>query len=258
MYSGKYGLDDRAFYSDEDERETMTGLDLNRNLSRQSSIDSLTIDQDLYASDLPSDDLDKLSTCLSEASSDTNEQKQTSVFSDVLQAQLALWTLIGSIFYTYAWQQHRKKFLFSLFVVVPPVVVVCCTISSMLTVIVIMGRFFSNPVRFEDMLKYKATTTNDARTPRRRRSTSTNTIYSSASGRSSSCEELPKPVCRKHSTSHGSYNSLNQISIRSTSPTSIYSNGSTNGRCGPSPSQKFSYTFTHCSGGAEENATWIF
>lgn len=39
-------------------------------------------------------------------------------------------------------------------------VIVCFTISSMLTMIVIMGRFFSSPVRFEDMLKYKATTSN--------------------------------------------------------------------------------------------------
>ncbi|CAD5215143.1 unnamed protein product [Bursaphelenchus xylophilus] len=224
------------------------GREINPALSSYSSMDSL---HDPYCSDVPSEDLDKLSTCLSEASSDSNERKETSVFTDILQAQLALWTLFGSIFYTYAWQQHRKKFLFSLFVVVPPVALVCCTISSMLTCIVILGRVFSSPVRFEDMLNYKSTemTENGIR----RRSNSINSLNSLASGRSSSCEELPKPVCRKHSNTYGSYNSLNQISLRSTSP-SMYSNGSVNGRCGPSPSHKLSYTFAHCSGGADEVA----
>lgn len=51
-----------------------------------------------------------------QASSDhSNESgKRPSIFREILQAQLALWTLIGSIFYSYAWVQHRKKFIFSL------------------------------------------------------------------------------------------------------------------------------------------------
>jgi len=134
------------------EDEEFSARSLDKILSRYSSLDSL--DQSVY--DAHSEDLDKLSVCLSEASSD-NEDKRASLFGELLQAQLALWTLIGSIFFSYVWQQHRKKFLFSLFVVVPPVIILCITISSLLTAIVILGRIFSTPLRFEDILKFGGT-----------------------------------------------------------------------------------------------------
>jgi len=203
---------------------------------------SISLDQDEYYSD--ADDLDRLSMCLSEASSESSDGKRTSLFHDLLNAQLALWTLIGSIFYSYAWQQHRKKFLLTLFVVVPPVLIVCCTISSLLTAIVILGRIFSTPLRFEDMLNFGAT------------EDSYNEVVdninrqwaSSISVRSMSEEtlprELPKPMCRKHSTSNGS---LHQVTMRSASPNSF------NGSNGRSP-HRLSYQFSHSIGGGAEES----
>ncbi|VDM46454.1 unnamed protein product [Toxocara canis] len=82
---------------------------------------------------------------------------------------MALWTLVFSILYSYAWQQHRKKFLLSLFFVVP---------------------------------------TGQTSYPRRYRSYSGNSCRSSLSMRSASIEDiqLPVPLCRRHS-SNGSINS---------------------------------------------------
>ncbi|KAI6197053.1 hypothetical protein M3Y94_01179400 [Aphelenchoides besseyi] len=212
-------------------------------LSNYSSIESLTaaLDQDAYASDAQSEDLDKLSLCLSEASSESNDGKRHSLFGEVIQAQLALWTLIGSILYSYAWQQHRKKFLLSLFIVVPTVVVVCCTMSWLLTAIVIMSRMFSTSLCFEDILKSGETRgyDDDDETQERWRTSSVNSCMSLMSNRSSSGEDLPKPMCRKHSSSNAS---LNQISLRAISPSST--NGSIR-----SPSHRLSYTFAHCAGG---------
>ncbi|KAI6194470.1 hypothetical protein M3Y96_01128300 [Aphelenchoides besseyi] len=284
---------------------------LDKHLSNYSSIESLTaaLDQDAYASDAQSEDLDKLSLCLSEvgvkysfavkvgnkklekvpqspkftevliayfvedtiklptfspkmevdyfepsdafgfnevvniakASSESNEGKRHSLFGEVIQAQLALWTLIGSILYSYAWQQHRKKFLLSLFIVIPTVVVVCCTMSWLLTAIVIMSRMFSTSICFEDILKSGETRgyDDDDETQQRWRTSSVNSCMSLMSNRSSSGEDLPKPMCRKHSSSNGS---LNQISLRAVSPSST--NGSIR-----SPSHRLSYTFAHCAGG---------
>jgi len=207
-------------------------------VSSVSSIDTIDQTEEAYLSDCPSDDLDKLSMCLSEASSE-DVDKKSSMFSDIVQAQLALWTLIGSIFYSYAWQQHRKKFLFSLFVMVPMITIVCCTLSSLLTAIVIIGRVFSTPVRFQDVFKMGANPDDEDKTRPgavgkhgsiRRRSTSGNSVHSSMSGRSTSCEELPKPVCRKHSTSNGS--SLNLVCGTPTMYSSF--NGGLNGFSGSS------------------------
>ncbi|KAL7072642.1 hypothetical protein ACQ4LE_007830 [Meloidogyne hapla] len=160
-----------------------------------------------------SEELDKLSMCLSEASSSENNggRQRQSLLADIIQAQLALWTLIITIFYSYAWQNHRKKFLLSVFVVLPTAMVVCCTLSSMLTVIVILGRFFSSPVRFQDILHVDgANDDNDGSVSTaggnggggiRRRATSVSSCHSCGSikGFNFSCDELPKPMCRKHS-----------------------------------------------------------
>uniref|UniRef100_A0A914N4I1 Transmembrane protein n=1 Tax=Meloidogyne incognita TaxID=6306 RepID=A0A914N4I1_MELIC len=164
-----------------------------------------------------SEELDKLSMCLSEASSSENNggRQRQSLLADIVQAQLALWTLIITIFYSYAWQNHRKKFLLSVFVVLPTAMVVCCTLSSMLTVIVILGRFFSSPVRFQDILHVdggnddndgSVSTTgggNGGGGGIRRRTTSVSSCHScggsSIKGFTFSCDELPKPMCRKHS-----------------------------------------------------------
>ncbi|KAL3116198.1 hypothetical protein niasHT_002322 [Heterodera trifolii] len=175
-----------------------------------------------------SDELDKLSTCLSEASSETQERRRPSLISDIVQAQLALWTLVLTVFYSYAWQQHRKKFLLSLFVVVPPVFLLICTLSSLLTAIVILGRIFSSPVRFHDILRvddgaleeseggsatgggFGSFGNGDGAMRRRTASGSLSTSCQSCGGGSvgrslsMSCEELPKPMCRKHSTNGSS------------------------------------------------------
>ncbi|KAI6183967.1 hypothetical protein M3Y97_00545600 [Aphelenchoides bicaudatus] len=222
------------------EDEHIDARSLNKILSRYSSIESL--DQ-AYNSD---HELDKLSVCLSEASSDhSNESgKRPSLFREVIQAQLALWTLIGSIFYSYAWQQHRKKFLLTLFVVVPPVIIFCITISSLLTTIVIIGRIFSTPFSFKDVIQFgggEEETDENQAAVRHFRTLSVNSYQSSVSGNSINDDFLPRPVCRKHSTSNGS---LNQISNGTASPTSY------NGINGKSPpSHRLSYTFSHTNGG---------
>lgn len=166
-----------------------------------------------------SDELDKLSMCLSEASSENNtDRRKQSLLSDIVQAQLALWTLVITVFYSYAWQQHRKKFLVSLFVVVPPVLLICCTLSSLLTAIVILGRLFSTPLRFQDILRMDGEMEESDGSAGgygsiggsggsggglRRRTMSGASCHSCGGsvgrGLSVSCEELPKPMCRKHS-----------------------------------------------------------
>ncbi|KAF7640329.1 hypothetical protein Mgra_00000150 [Meloidogyne graminicola] len=174
-----------------------------------------------------SEELDKLSMCLSEASSSENNgsRQRQSLLADIVQAQLALWTLIITIFYSYAWQNHRKKFLLSVFVVLPTAMVICCALSSMLTIIVVLGRFFSSPVRFQDILHVDGggDDNNDGSISTtigtigggggnsgviRHRTTSLSSCHScgvggggggSIKGFSFSCDELPKPMCRKHS-----------------------------------------------------------
>uniref|UniRef100_A0A915NQN9 Uncharacterized protein n=1 Tax=Meloidogyne floridensis TaxID=298350 RepID=A0A915NQN9_9BILA len=133
---------------------------------------------------------------LNNASSSENNggRQRQSLLADIVQAQLALWTL---------------------FVVLPTAMVVCCTLSSMLTVIVILGRFFSSPVRFQDILHVdggnddndgSVSTTgggNGGGGGIRRRTTSVSSCHScggsSIKGFTFSCDELPKPMCRKHS-----------------------------------------------------------
>lgn len=232
-------------------------------VSSVSSIDSIEVDQmEAYVSDCTSDDLDKLSMCLSEVSSENPDGRKPSLFSDIVQAQLALWTLIFSIFYSYAWQQHRKKFLFSLFFVVPPVILVCCTISSLLTTIVILGRIFSTPLRFQDMFKFGKADEDEVRTNlgstyggsgslRRRRSMSGNSCHSSASNRSSSCEELPKPTCRKHSTSYYTGSTMSLVCGTPTSPPS--GNGFVNGFTTSHNGYSGSYNGLHSHNGLNYN-----
>lgn len=192
------------------ENDSELDCGVNPELRRQwstSSFDSVD-PETLVLEHLASEDLDKLSTCLSEASSDTSETRSTSVFYDVVQAQLALWTLIFSILYSYAWQQHRKKFLLSLFFVVPLVFTACCGISALLTAIVILGRFFSTPiVGGNDLLKFgQDPDTEQVSFHRRHRSSSGASYRSALSMNSVKSEELPIPVCRRHSSSNGSLN----------------------------------------------------
>uniref|UniRef100_A0A915DJT0 Uncharacterized protein n=1 Tax=Ditylenchus dipsaci TaxID=166011 RepID=A0A915DJT0_9BILA len=259
---------------------TLQGAERIGKVSSISSIDSIDPDQEAYFSDCPSEtDLDRLSMCLSEVSSDAADRKKPSLFSDIIQAQLALWTLIFSIFYSYAWQQHRKKFLLSLFFVVPPVILVCCTISSLLTTIVILGRVFSAPLSIQQMFRMGKPDEDEVQTNlgsnyggsgnlRRKRSMSGNSCHSTNSNRSSSCEELPKPVCRKHSTSQHGGSSLSLVCGTPTSPLGngfangftashngfghSYSNG-LNSRSlsvsGTAP--KLSYQYSHSAGGGD-------
>uniref|UniRef100_A0A0M3IUF9 Transmembrane protein n=1 Tax=Ascaris lumbricoides TaxID=6252 RepID=A0A0M3IUF9_ASCLU len=146
---------------------------------------------------------------LVKASSEPNDVTRGSLLYDIIQAQLALWTLVFSILYSYAWQQHRKKFIFSLFFIVPTVFTVCCAISALLTVIVILGRLFSTPIGYTELLKYgEDPTTGQTTYPRRHRSYSGTSCRSSMSVRSALSVEdvqLPVPLCRRHS-SNGSIN----------------------------------------------------
>ncbi|KAK0396066.1 hypothetical protein QR680_001550 [Steinernema hermaphroditum] len=204
-----------------------------KKISSCSSIGSL--DEEIASSDYYSDDLDKLSMCLSEAESSEsgNEPKQNALLYDIFQANLALWTLVFSITYSYAWQQHRKKFLFSMVVVIPSVFLFACGLSVLMSFIVVCGRFLSTPFGLDHIIG--GCTGEDETFGIRRRTASGNSCRSTFSLRSSSLEELPKPLCRRHSSS-GSLA------------------GSVNGSRPPSRLRKFSYSYSHCSGGGDEFA----
>uniref|UniRef100_A0A0N4ZCQ8 Transmembrane protein n=1 Tax=Parastrongyloides trichosuri TaxID=131310 RepID=A0A0N4ZCQ8_PARTI len=189
-----------------------------------------------------SDELDKLSMCLSEASSEQEQKKKTSLASDIIQAQLALWTLVFSIFYSYAWQQHRKKFLMTIIFVVPTVVIVCCGISILLTNIIILGRLFTNTLSFEDILnnhRNELIEEEKCKEVKRKRTYSVDSCNSSVSSYASINTErdsLPTPSCIKHS----SLTSLNYgpgTNSMDKNPSYYSNNGTT--------SRKLSYTATH-------------
>ncbi|MFH4975226.1 hypothetical protein AB6A40_001935 [Gnathostoma spinigerum] len=166
---------------------------------------------------ISSEELDKLSTCLSEASSDPSDIPRNSLLYDIIQAQLALWTLIFSIVYSHAWQQHRKKFLLSMIFVIPAVITVCCGISAMLTVIVVLGRLFCAPIGISNLFKSPSDSNADHIVyPRRRRAHSN----ASANSNSSVCsagshEELPTFLCRQYS----SQESMNALKSGEVTPT---------------------------------------
>uniref|UniRef100_A0A0K0EWX8 Transmembrane protein n=1 Tax=Strongyloides venezuelensis TaxID=75913 RepID=A0A0K0EWX8_STRVS len=199
-----------------------------------------------------SDELDKLSLCLSEASSEQETKKKASLCSDIIQAQLALWTLVFSIFYSYAWQQHRKKFLMTIIFVVPTVIFVCCGISILLTNIIILGRMFTNTLSFEDILNnHRNLMVDDTnKEVRRKRTFSIDSINSSVSNYSMSNNEidsLPTPSCIKHAFStSNSYG--NGYAISENNSSSFYTGNST-------LSRKLSYTTTHytCDDDSNEN-----
>uniref|UniRef100_A0AC34FBP5 Uncharacterized protein n=1 Tax=Panagrolaimus sp. ES5 TaxID=591445 RepID=A0AC34FBP5_9BILA len=177
-------------------------------------------------------------------SSEDDDPKRNNVVQDLIQAQLAFWTLVFSFLYSYAWQQHRKKFLGTIFVAIPLVFIVCFTIAWLLGTIVVLSRLFSTSLKIEEMLKYGKCDSDEVN--RRRRTLSNASKCSIVSGRSSSGEELPKPVCRKHSSSN---TSLNQILMsnsfsngsRAVSPTFSFTRQISNA----SPTRKLSYTYTH-------------
>lgn len=201
-------------------------------ISRTSSFDS--INQDAPLNDyFSSEELDKLSSCLSEVclvSSDSGKELSTSIFYDVVQALVALWTCVFSLLYSYAWRQHRKKFIMSIFFVVPTVFTVCCVISGLLATIVVLGRIFSTPIAYKDFLNMREKMLNGQDSvdySKRQRS------YSGTSSVSVTSEDyLPKPLCRRHSVSH------NSLCSRP-----------------PSVSRKYSYAYSHynaCDSDEEE------
>lgn len=199
-------------------------------ISRASSYDSIS--QDVALNDhFSSDELDKLSSCLSEVclvSSDSGKEFTTSVFYDVVQALVALWTCVFSLLYSYAWRQHKKKFIMSIFFVVPTVFTVCCVISGLLATIVVLGRMFSTPIAYKDFLNMREKMLNGQDSVdcvKRQRS------CSGASSVSVTSEDyLPKPLCRRHSVS---YNSL------CSRPCSV--------------NRKYSYAYSHHACGSDED-----
>ncbi|GMS85567.1 hypothetical protein PENTCL1PPCAC_7742, partial [Pristionchus entomophagus] len=211
-----------------------------RSLSRSDSYNS--IDQDALIEELVfGDELDKLSSCLSEASSETRAgpcgPQSTSVIYDIIQAQLALWTCVGSLMYSYAWRQHRKKFIISIFFVIPTVIAVCFAISGLLTTIVILSRVFSTPFAYHDFLSYanghieqqgQANGADGSPQPMARLRS-----YSGTSTVSSNGEELlPKPLCRRHSSSSSVCGAMTCNASRP-------------------PSRKLSYSYSHKSASHE-------
>ncbi|EFO91512.1 hypothetical protein GCK72_005818 [Caenorhabditis remanei] len=189
-------------------------------ISRSSSTDSIS-GETLIGEYFSSDELDKLSTALSEVSSEGNNEHSTALVYDLFQAQLALWTCAFSLLYSYAWMQHRKKFLLSIFIVVPVTFTLTCAMSWLLSCIVIIGRIFSTPVDYKhyfDLSRHGGLDFD-------RDSVCEAFRQRSMSGASSASLQddttLPKPLCRRHS-----------------SHTSLCSRP-------PSVNRKLSYVFSH-------------
>ncbi|CAL2033708.1 hypothetical protein CAEBREN_21591 [Caenorhabditis brenneri] len=189
-------------------------------ISRSSSIDSISGEY-LINEYFSSEELDKLSTALSEVSSEGSNEHSTALITDLFQAQLALWTCAFSLLYSYAWMQHRKKFLLSIFIVVPVTFTLTCAMSWLLSLIVIIGRIFSTPVDYKhyfDLSRHGGLDFD-------RESISEAFRQRSMSGGSNSSlpddTTLPKPLCRRHS-------SLTSLCSRP-----------------PSVNRKLSYVFNH-------------
>lgn len=128
--------------------------------------------------------------------------QSTSVIYDIIQAQLALWTCVGSLMYSYAWRQHRKKFIISIFFVIPTVIAVCFAISGLLTTIVILSRVFSTPFAYHDFLSYANGHIDGAGGDGSPQPMARLRSYSGTSTVSSNGDELlAKPLCRRHSSS---------------------------------------------------------
>ncbi|CAJ0951460.1 unnamed protein product, partial [Mesorhabditis belari] len=154
------------------------------------------------------------------ASSESREGS-TSLFYDVIQAQVALWTCVVSLLYSYAWRQHRKKFIMSIFLIVPTVFTASCVISGLLTTIVVLGRLFSTPYTYTDFinLKDKILPADEELMGRKRTLSGASTI-----SWHSEQDLLPRPLCRRHSASNGSVNNASRP-----------------------PSRKLSYCYSHFS-----------
>uniref|UniRef100_A0A7E4ZXN0 Transmembrane protein n=1 Tax=Panagrellus redivivus TaxID=6233 RepID=A0A7E4ZXN0_PANRE len=207
-------------------------------LYKYGSIDSIDSVLDEEFHDAPinsgSEDLDNLSNSLSEASKVSSEQEQKkNVIAEIYNAQMSFWSLVFSFLYSYAWLQHRKKFMMTSFVIIPIVLSICFTIAWLLSVIIIICRIFTIRANIEGMFRTQEVEEPQS-SPIRRRLGSTSSTASQFD-RSVSCEELPRPLCRKHSTSS---TSINLVGTGAASPS---------GRRSPSTnSRKFSYsTYTH-------------
>ncbi|PIC47201.1 hypothetical protein L5515_014951 [Caenorhabditis briggsae] len=162
-------------------------------------------------------------------SSEGNNEHSTALLYDLFQAQLALWTCAFSLLYSYAWMQHRKKFLLSIFIVVPVTFTLTCAMSWLLSCIVIIGRIFSTPVDYKhyfDLSRHGGLDFD-------RESVCEAFRQRSMSGASSSSFQdestLPKPLCRRHS-----------------SHTSLCSRP-------PSVNRKLSYVFSHHNQQSQSN-----
>ncbi|CAI2330401.1 unnamed protein product [Caenorhabditis sp. 36 PRJEB53466] len=196
-------------------------------ISRSSSIDSISgeiLIQDYLSS---SEELDKLSSALSEASSDGGNETSTSLIYDMFQAQLALWTCAFSLLYLYAWMQHRKKFLLSIFIVVPVTFTLTCLMSWLLGIIVITGRIFSTPVDYKhyfDLSRHGGLDFDREFVCEAFRERSMSDLSNSINDDA----YLPKPLCRRHS-------SLSSLCSRP-----------------PSVNRKLSYAFSHYNPHCEE------
>uniref|UniRef100_A0A1I7XQ71 Conserved plasma membrane protein n=1 Tax=Heterorhabditis bacteriophora TaxID=37862 RepID=A0A1I7XQ71_HETBA len=151
-------------------------------MSRSISVDSLEPDA-IITEYFSSDELDKLSSCLSE--------------------EVAVYEILNSsCFKTKVMTKEVVLIYIDGFFVVPTVFTVCCAISTLLTTIVILGRIFSTPIDYKEFLSIRENmierqdSTDGAH---RQRS------YSGASDMSMASEDyLPKPLCRRHSSSHNS------------------------------------------------------
>jgi len=220
---------------------------LNRKLSSASSYDGQVDEQELNET-YRSEDLDKLSICLSEASSvDIETRQRPSLYEDIVNAQMGLWTIIVTVFYSYGWKQHRKKFVLSVFVFLPLAVLICCTLSALFTTTVILGRIFCTPVpaRFDDFINGNDDQDEGGAGGLRR--DRTNSGNSSNSGRS--FEELPRPMCRKHS------NEGSSLSLSGNGNGSLGDCGFAGGRSDTisSGGSTFRHQYSHHSGGAQES-----
>uniref|UniRef100_A0A914VP39 Uncharacterized protein n=1 Tax=Plectus sambesii TaxID=2011161 RepID=A0A914VP39_9BILA len=84
------------------------------------------------------------------------EPAKSNIISEIVQAQLALWTFALSALFTYVWRNRRTYPIFNILVVLPTVLTTTAVLAGLLAVMVVVGRlFFVDPIDYSDWIVSK-------------------------------------------------------------------------------------------------------